>query len=200
VPTSRRIAELSAAGRSVVVQGPERVAITGANGVGKTSLLDTLVHGTPAAPGRPGGTLFTAQVGYLSQRLDTLNPNASVLDNVRTSATGLATGELRNQLARFLLRGATVERLVGTLSGGERFRVALARLLLATPPAQLLVLDEPTNNLDLQSVDQLVEALQSYRGALLVVSHDDAFLARIGLNRTLVLDAHGALTDRAPAA
>ena len=86
-----------------------------------------------------------------------------------------------------------MERAVGTLSGGERFRVSLARLLLADPPPQLLVLDEPTNNLDLQSVDQLVDALRSYRGAIVVVSHDDVFLGRLGLTATLALDADGVL-------
>jgi ATPase subunit of ABC transporter with duplicated ATPase domains len=89
-----------------------------------------------------------------------------------------------------------VEREVGTLSGGERFRVALARLLLADPPPQLLVLDEPTNNLDLASVEQLVDALRAYRGALLVVSHDDVFLERLGLTRTLELDGDGGLTEQ----
>jgi ATPase subunit of ABC transporter with duplicated ATPase domains len=76
---------------------------------------------------------------------------------------------------------------VGTLSGGERFRVALSRLLLADPPAQLLILDEPTNSLDILSVEQLAQALDAYRGALLVVSHDDAFLARIGIDATIDL-------------
>ena len=71
-----------------------------------------------------------------------------------------------------------MDRAVATLSGGERFRVALAQLLLAEPPPQLLVLDEPTNNLDIDTVDRFVEALAAYRGAVLIVSHDDAFLAR----------------------
>lgn len=74
-----------------------------------------------------------------------------------------------------------------TLSGGERFRAALAMLLLADPPAQLLILDEPTNNLDLPSVDNLVEALNSYRGSLLVVSHNQDFLHRIGITTELEL-------------
>jgi ATPase subunit of ABC transporter with duplicated ATPase domains len=86
-----------------------------------------------------------------------------------------------------------VERTVGTLSGGERFRVALACVLLADPPPQLLVLDEPTNNLDLQSVDQLVSALGSYRGGILVVSHDENFLGRLGLTSRLELDREGQL-------
>jgi ATPase subunit of ABC transporter with duplicated ATPase domains len=105
------------------------------------------------------------------------------------------TAEIRNRLARFLIRGATVDRPLDTLSGGERFRVALARLLLADPPPQLLVLDEPTNNLDLDTVDQLVQALSAYRGAVLVVSHDDAFLQRIGVDVTLELSADG-ITQR----
>ncbi|MFX8308837.1 AAA family ATPase, partial [Acinetobacter baumannii] len=70
---------------------------------------------------------------------------------------------------------------------GERFRAALARLLLASPPPELLVLDEPTNNLDLDTVDQVVDVLRGYRGAVVVVSHDDGFLARLGLDLVLEL-------------
>ena len=103
-----------------------------------------------------------------------------MLENVRAAASAVPDRELRNRLARFLIRGDAVDRPVATLSGGERFRVALARLLLADPPPQLLVLDEPTNNLDLDTVDQFVEALAAYRGAVLVVSHDDAFLDAAG--------------------
>lgn len=83
---------------------------------------------------------------------------------------------------------------MATLSGGERFRVALARILLADPPVQLLVLDEPTNNLDLTSVQQLVDALAAWRGGLLVVSHDRAFLGRLDLDVELALDGAGRLT------
>ena len=117
------------------------------------------------------------------------------MENVRATATTVPDRDLRNRLARFLIRGDAVERPVGTLSGGERFRVALARLLLADPPPQLLVLDEPTNNLDLDTVERLVEALAAYRGAVLVVSHDDAFLARLGLDLRLELSADGSLAE-----
>ena len=117
--------------------------------------------------------LHTDRVGYLPQRVDGLDDAASVLENVAAAASDVPVPELRNRLARFLIRGEAVERPVATLSGGERFRVALARLLLADPPPQLLVLDEPTNNLDLDTVDQLVDALAAYRGAVLVVSHDE---------------------------
>ncbi|WP_169580681.1 MULTISPECIES: ATP-binding cassette domain-containing protein [Microbacterium] len=159
----------------------------------------------PSPDTPPGGRFFlnlarvelhTDRVGYLPQRVDGLADDASVLDNVRAAAPAVPIPELRNRLARFLIRGAAVERPVSTLSGGERFRVALARLLLADPPPQLLVFDEPTNNLDLDTVGQLVDALASYRGAVLVVSHDDAFLERVGVGLTLELGRDGTLTER----
>ena len=89
-----------------------------------------------------------------------------------------------------------MDRPVSTLSGGERFSVALARLLLAEPPAQLLIFDEPTNNLDITRVEQLAQALDAYRGALLVVSHDVGFLERIGADTAIEIDAEGHLHQR----
>jgi ATPase subunit of ABC transporter with duplicated ATPase domains len=193
-------------GREHIVQGPERIALTGGNGVGKTTLIESMLRGADAASPRPAddapvpratGSFATDQVAYLPQRIDDLDEHATVLDNVAARAQGVTTGELRNRLARFLIRGGAVDRPVSTLSGGERFRVALARLLLADPPAHVLVLDEPTNNLDLDSIDRLVEALTAYRGALLVVSHDRGFLERIGLDAELRLEASGRLVYEA---
>ncbi|MBD3943160.1 ABC-F family ATP-binding cassette domain-containing protein [Microbacterium sp. NEAU-LLC] len=224
VPAGRRIATIGDGSRSWIIQGPERVALIGPNGAGKTTLLEGLLTtgssprrssvswGAPGRddPGIPpiaaaphpamlngaGQQLHTDRAGYLPQRVDELDEAASVLENVAAAAPQVGTVELRNRLARFLIRGAAVERPVATLSGGERFRVALARLMLADPAPQLLVFDEPTNNLDLDTVDQLVDAIAAYRGAVLVVSHDDAFLERIGVTLTLELDREGQLTER----
>ena len=205
VPRGRRIAELRGTNRAFFVEGPERVAIIGANGVGKTTLLERVVAGESlpdndevsdvVESGTAGGRLLTGRAGYLRQRLDGLDDAATTLENVQASAPSVPEGEIRNQLARFLLGGDSVYRPVHTLSGGERFRVSLARLLFADPPPQVLILDEPTNNLDIQSVDQLVEALNAYRGAVILVSHDDDFLDRLDLDLVLNLDHDGSLTE-----
>lgn len=197
VPRSRRIAELGDGSRTIVIQGPERVALVGPNGSGKSTLLKHLVEGRPAeSSGRISGRLLTDRVGYLPQRLDGLDDSLSALDNVREAAPASAPGDIRNQLARLLLRGSTVDRPVSSLSGGERFRVSLAKLLLAEPPAQLLILDEPTNNLDFASVKQLAEALDAYRGSLLIVSHDLGFLRRLNIDTVAELDGEGGLRER----
>ncbi|CAH0139123.1 putative ABC transporter ATP-binding protein YheS [Microbacterium sp. Bi98] len=220
VSRSRRIATIGDGERSWIIQGPDRVALIGRNGAGKTTLLERLVadvghdsgEALPLDADRPDpsgddadlrssgarlvATALTDRIGYLPQRVDGLDENRSVFENIADAAPQVPEKELRNRLARFLIRGATAERPVAALSGGERFRVALAKLLLSDPAPHLVVLDEPTNNLDIDTVDQLVEALRAYRGAVLVVSHDDAFLARLDLGLTLEIDVDGSLTSR----
>ncbi|MHA6523222.1 ABC-F family ATP-binding cassette domain-containing protein [Tessaracoccus sp. G1721] len=195
VGAGRRLAELRGSDGAVhVIQGPERVALTGPNGVGKTVLIGSMVA-TADRPGHGPTGSITARVGYLPQRLDHLDDRMAVLDCVREAAPTVDPGTIRNRLARFGLRRDTVLRPLGTLSGGERFRAALAALLLAEPPAQLLILDEPTNNLDLATVGVLVDALTQYRGGLLVVSHDDDFLARLAVDRRLELRPDGSIAE-----
>lgn len=194
VAAGRRILTFGDGERQWIVQGPERVALVGPNGAGKTTLLRRLL-GAEAPGSSPDATqivlaseLHTDRVGYLAQRLDGLDDAASAFETVREVAPHLADAELRNRLARFLIRGEAANRPIGSLSGGERFRVAIARLLLADPPPQLLVLDEPTNNLDIDTARHLREALAAYRGAVLVVSHDQPFLDDLAPDLTLSLE------------
>jgi ATPase subunit of ABC transporter with duplicated ATPase domains len=164
------------------VSGPERIAVIGPNGSGKTTLLHTICGLLPPADGE---VVLHVPARLLPQRIDILDPELSVFENAAAFAPTAEPNPLRSRLARFLFSGDTADRLVGDLSGGERFRAALACLLLAEPAPQLLILDEPTNNLDLASAEQLATALESYRGALLVVSHDERFLTEIGATRRI---------------
>jgi len=176
----------------LIVRGPERIALTGPNGAGKTTLLRAIA----GLAIRPGVTVrLSAVTGYLPQRLDILDDSLSVVDNVRAAAPAASVNEVRASLARFLFRGDRADRPASTLSGGERFRAVLAALLRAQPAPQLLLLDEPTNNLDMASVRQLSQALEGYRGALLVASHDVPFLRSAGITRWLRLDRDADLAE-----
>ncbi|MFC9246150.1 ABC-F family ATP-binding cassette domain-containing protein [Streptomyces sp. NPDC057136] len=166
------------------VQGPERIALVGRNGAGKTTLLRILTG--ELAPLSGEATTYVP-LRFLPQRLDILDEKLSVAANVARMAPGVTDNHIRAQLARFLFKGARAEQPTGTLSGGERFRAALAATMLAAPAPQLLMLDEPTNNLDLASVRQLTSALGSYEGALLIASHDLSFLDSVGITRWLLL-------------
>ncbi|MGV3150528.1 ATP-binding cassette domain-containing protein [Rothia sp. 11254D007CT] len=171
----------------LIVQGPERLRLAGSNGSGKSTLLRAIMGDSQAAEtARYACDYRVANTGYLPQRL-TLPQEQSMLELVATANPALTEQQIRDDLARLLFRRERVHLPVGVLSGGERFRVALATVLLASPAPQLLILDEPTNNLDMASVDWLVQALASYEGALLVVSHDEAFCAQLGLTGVLTL-------------
>ncbi|WP_327092999.1 ATP-binding cassette domain-containing protein [Nonomuraea sp. NBC_01738] len=193
----------AAPGLDLTIRGPERVALTGPNGAGKSTLLrlisGDLTPGDGAGNGgsngasnggsHVGGTVRRAEgrVAYLSQRLDLLDLDRTVAENLAAAAPAMPASDRMNLLARFLFRGARAHLPVGVLSGGERLRATLACVLCAEPAPQLLLLDEPTNNLDLVSVSQLESALGSYEGAFVVVSHDERFLEEIKVERRLEL-------------
>ncbi|MGW3986326.1 ABC-F family ATP-binding cassette domain-containing protein [Streptomyces sp. NPDC004830] len=179
-------------GIDLSVRGPERIALTGPNGAGKTTLM-RLITGE-LVPDSGEIRRNEGRVASLSQRLDLLDPRSTVAENFAAFAPERPEAERMNLLARFLFRGAGAHLPVGVLSGGELLRATLACVLCAEPAPQLLLLDEPTNNLDLVSVSRLESALDSYRGAFLVVSHDERFLAGIGVDRRLRL-ADGTLTE-----
>ncbi|MGW0934059.1 ABC-F family ATP-binding cassette domain-containing protein [Streptomyces sp. NPDC002666] len=170
---------------SFEVRGPERIALVGRNGAGKTTLLRTLAGDLAPVSGEASVHL---PMRFLPQRLDVLDDDLSVVENVARFAPDATDNRIRARLAHFLFRGARADRAAGTLSGGERFRAALASLLLAEPAPQLLMLDEPTNNLDMASVRRLTAALDAYEGALIVASHDVPFLESLGITRWLLLD------------
>ncbi|MFG5721219.1 ABC-F family ATP-binding cassette domain-containing protein [Streptomyces murinus] len=176
------------------LRGPERIALVGRNGAGKTTLLRTVAG--ELAPVEGSATAHVP-LRFLPQRLDVLDDELTVAQNVARFAPGATNNRVRARLARFLFRGARADQRAATLSGGERFRAALAALMLAEPAPQLLLLDEPTNNLDLASVRQLTSALDSYEGALLVASHDLPFLESIGITRWLLM-ADGELREITP--
>ena len=170
---------------------PGRTGLIGPNGAGKSTLLNAIAQRAELT----GVSVRGMTTAYLPQRLDILDEDLTVFENVRAVAPSASPHEVRQRLARFLFRGDRVDQRAGTLSGGERFRAVLAALLLAEPPPQLLLLDEPTNNLDLASVRQLTEALACYEGALMVASHDLPFLRSIGITRWFRLTRDAGLTE-----
>ncbi|WP_368866951.1 ATP-binding cassette domain-containing protein [Rothia mucilaginosa] len=174
----------------LILSGPEHLRITGANGSGKTTLLEAIAHGKDPeyrSPVQPAYRVdYCLDGAYIPQRI-TLDPQLTLLQSVQRANPGVSEQHLRDQLARLLFRRESVHHKTGELSGGERFRAAVAQVLLADPVPQLLMLDEPTNNLDISSVDWLVQALEAYTGALIVVSHDEDFCRRIRIDRTLAL-------------
>ncbi|MFI1731643.1 ABC-F family ATP-binding cassette domain-containing protein [Streptomyces acidicola] len=178
------------------LRGPERIALIGRNGAGKTTLLRTIAGELEPVAGE---TTAHVPLRFLPQRLDVLDDGRTVVENVARFAPGATNNRIRARLARFLFKGARADQPAATLSGGERFRAALAALMLAEPAPQLLMLDEPTNNLDMASVRQLTTALESYEGALIVASHDLPFLESIGITRRLLME-EGELKEITPEA
>ena len=161
-----------------------RVVVLGLNGAGKTTLLRLLAGVEPADTGEvhPGHGL---QLGYYAQEHETLDTSLSVLDNIRAAAPNTSDVELRRVLGAFLFSGDTVSQLAGTLSGGEKTRLALAGLVCSS--ANVLLLDEPTNNLDPASREEVLRALATYRGAVVLVTHDEGAVEALQPDKVLLL-------------
>jgi len=161
---------------SLLIRRGDRIALWGPNGCGKTTLLKTLARVLPPLAGAtvPGtGVLF----GYYDQEMSDLSPAARLLDAVMDLDPSMTEGEARDFLALFDFRGDEVEQKIATLSGGEKGRLSIARIVFGG--ANFLLLDEPTNHLDLDAREQLEEALLDFEGAIVFVSHDRWFVDRL---------------------
>jgi ATP-binding cassette, subfamily F, member 3 len=168
----------------------EHVSLVGPNGTGKTTLIETLAGRRALAAGRLS-TGHNVRIGYLSQHADELGaggpPGQSVLEAAQR-ASGLNPGRARALLVRCLFSGEDAEKPLSGLSGGERRRLSLALLVgSASEPPNVLILDEPTNHLDIESREALEDALRSFEGAILLVSHDRALLDAVG-TRTIAVE------------
>ena len=164
--------------------GPERVAVVGPNGAGKTTLIRLAAGELAPTAGR---IVRGARSVLLDQKTAVLRDEETILRAFQRLNPAASVNDAQAALARFLFRNTAAHQTVGSLSGGERLRAALACVLSSPEPPQLLVLDEPTNHLDLQSIEAVEAALAGYHGALLVVSHDPDFLGAIGIEREIAL-------------
>ena len=180
--------------------GASRAQISGPNGAGKSTLIKLLlqtvsqfvsqfVTGTSdQLVGETSGNLQlkTKRVAYLDQNVEILGEkNISLLDLFSTVTPHLSESERRIRLGRFLFNQDTTTKKVGALSGGEKMRAALACVLFSEVPPELLILDEPTNNLDIDSIERMESALSHFQGAILAICHDQEFLTRIGITEEL---------------
>ncbi len=173
---------------SLSILGPERVALTGANGTGKTTLLKLMSGDLPPTTGRIARPVKSA---LLDQHAAIFRAGETLLDAFRRRNPASSLNAAHAALAKFLFRNEAAHRDPQSLSGGERLRAALAVVLGGGDPPGLLLLDEPTNYLDLDSVAAVEAALKGYDGALVVVSHDEDFLAAIGSQRRIDLSSPG---------
>ena len=162
---------------TLIVRGPTRCQITGRNGSGKSTLVKAMVNPALAGQGALHGELRvkTSAIAYLDQKYGLLDSEASLFDNLQKKSR-YDTVELRNELAFYGFTGNAVFQAIKTLSGGELLKASLAHIFLGECLPELLILDEPTNNLDIQSVNLLENAVSAFCGAVIVISHDQRFV------------------------
>jgi len=189
VPTTRQVITLvdaqppwSASRLTLSLAGPVRIAVSGPNGCGKSSLLRMLAGDYPP---RSGQCITHVPSAFLDQQLALVDDQRSIVEQLGLLDTPLTEGTLRSHLAQLQLDARRVTRPSGSLSGGERLKAAIAIALWRKIPAQLLLLDEPTNHLDLESIEAFEQSLRSFPGAIIAVSHDQAFLTALAPTYTL---------------
>ena len=175
------------------VERGSRWAILGGNGAGKTTLLKTLVGTIPPVSGEIDWS-ENAGLGYYDQQLSDLTKDLTVIEEIRTLDSTATDGELRSYLAQFLFSGEDVFSKVATLSGGEKSRVALAKIIYQVPT--ILALDEPTNHLDIESREALESALVDYPGTILFVTHDRYLAQKLATHLLYIEDQTAHVFDR----
>jgi ATP-binding cassette subfamily F protein 3 len=165
-------------GANLLVERGDRIAFLGPNGCGKSTLLRMITGSEPHQEGRVALGEHNVLPSYFEQnQAEALDLSKTVIDTIHDEVPDWTNEEVRSLLGRFLFSGETAFKVVEALSGGEKARLALAKMLLA--PANLLILDEPTNHLDIPAKEMLESALQEYDGTLLLVSHDRYFISRV---------------------
>jgi len=170
---------------NMTLVGPKRIAISGKNGSGKTTLLKLIMGElTPTSGSIKVGVQYCV---YLDQNLSILDPNQTIFENFKRLNPDVKETDCRLRLAAFLFAHDDALKLVCNLSGGERMRAALACVLMGDTPPQLILLDEPTNNMDLESIASIERVFKNYKGALIVISHDATFLQNIGVDEKIEL-------------
>jgi ATPase subunit of ABC transporter with duplicated ATPase domains len=172
------------AGVDLAIDRGTRVVVLGFNGAGKTTLLRMLA-GTETPDTGEVKAGHGLRIGYYAQEHETIDMDRSLLEVMRSAAPDQTDTELRRILGAFLFSGETVDQRAGTLSGGERTRLAMAALVCSA--ANVLLLDEPTNNLDPASREQVLEALRTYQGAIVLVTHDEGAVHALNPDKVIIL-------------